>query len=75
MSVSHEDLASQLDEITQHVQHIPQMRRDIAETRAVVEAWDTAKNVGKFIKWCGGIAAAAAAIWLAIKALARGLLP
>lgn len=59
--------------IMEHVQHIPEMREQIAETRDIVEAWSTAKNVGRFIKWAGGILAALAAMWIAVKSAAAGL--
>lgn len=64
-----------LAEIKAHVQHIPQMRKDIAETREIVAAWNTVKNGGRFVKWMGGIAAAFAAMWVLAKGLFRGLFP
>lgn len=61
-----------LAEIKEHVLHIPQMRREIAETREIVEAWNTAKNTGRFIKWVGVIAAALTASWVFLREVLWG---
>ncbi|MDZ7894223.1 MAG: hypothetical protein U5M50_04200 [Sphingobium sp.] len=38
------------------------VKADAAETKEIVEAWSTVKNVGKFIKWAGALATAIAGI-------------
>ncbi len=43
------------------------MKKDIAETRELVEAWDAVKLAGRFVKWIAGVVAAVVAIGAAIK--------
>lgn len=85
-SVSHEDFRCDLlaggkrfdaievtlQDITTKLEPLPQMQRDLAETRDIVEAWAVAKGFGKFIKWASGIAAGLLAILALAKALAKG---
>ena len=40
---------------------------EIAKMREIVEAWGAVKTAGRFIKWLGGIIAALAAIYAAIR--------
>ena len=82
--VTHEDIAVQLkhgeerftkiEAALKRIEHavapVPAMRADIAATKEIVEAWQTAKNAGRFIKWLGGISAAIAALILLAKASA-----
>jgi len=56
-----------INAIAQQTSAIPQMQTDLAETRELVEAWDTVKNAGRFIKWFSGIVVALAALAVAIK--------
>lgn len=84
--LSHDDLAARLDagnqrfaaidgklsEIADLLKPLPQMQTDIAATKDIVEAWSTAKNVARFIKWASGIVAAFGILWVAVKAAARG---
>jgi len=57
------------------------MRDELAEvkktadaTKDVVKAWDTARNVGTFVKWLAGIIGAITAIVVAFKVAAGHLL-
>jgi len=52
---------------------LERIETEISATREIVEAWTTAKNVGRFAKWFAGIIAAFVAIWAAIKAVAGGV--
>lgn len=56
-----EDMQGQLAEV----------KKTADATKDVVQAWDTARNVGKFVKWLAGVIAALGAITVAIK-LAAG---
>lgn len=60
-----------LRDILEKLRSLPEMQKDIAETREIVEAWDTAKNVARFIKWMAGIAAAVGVLWAIAKAAAK----
>jgi hypothetical protein len=46
---------------------------DAARVSEVVEAFETVKNLGKFFKWFSTAAAGALALWIFIKAMARGV--
>jgi len=43
-------------------------------TKDVVEAWDTARNVGRFVKWASGLLAGLIAIAAAARIAAKGWL-
>lgn len=87
-AVSHEDLADRLDKgdgqfvsinekleaIATALEPLPQMQRDIAKTREIVETYETIKNLAKFVKWASGAVAGVLAIWVFLKAMALGLL-
>ena len=45
------------------------------KTVGVVEAWDTMKSGGKFLKWFAGVIVSFAAIWAALKVGVLGYLP
>lgn len=64
----------QLCGILERLEPLPQMRKDLAETREIVEAWSTAKNLARFIKWASGIAAAIGVLWAMAKVAAKGWL-
>jgi hypothetical protein len=54
---------------------LERIEADLAKTKEIVEAWVTAKNMGKFAKWLAGIAGMVALGWAAVKALAHGIWP
>ena len=82
MSVSHEDIREDLlaggrrfdaieatlKDIAETLKPLPAMQKDIAATKEIVEAWSTAKNLARFIKWAAGIAAAITGLFVVIKA-------
>lgn len=68
-------LRSEMMALNQQVSCLPRIQQDIGalkvqvtETREVVEAWTTAKTLGRFAKWAIGITASAIALFSAIKA-------
>lgn len=61
-------IEKQLEMIISCTEGLPAMQQDVAATREIVEAWTTAKNIGRFLKWFGPVAAAAAAVLLWTKA-------
>lgn len=85
--VSHEDINDRLShgearfttidakltEITRLLEPLPEMQKDIAATKEIVEAWGAVKSVGKFVKWIGGIATAILAAWVILKAGVKAL--
>lgn len=64
-------IEKQLEKIVEKLEPIPQMQRDIAQTRDIVEAWGAIKTIGKGIRWVAGIFTACGAIgavvWAAIR--------
>ena len=64
-----------LKDICAKLEPIDQMQADIAATKEIVEAWGAVKTFARFIrlfgsviKWVGGVAIGAAAIWAATHA-------
>jgi hypothetical protein len=72
-----DQIASAVDGLAKTVAHhglvIDEAKQIAAETREMVEAWRTAKGVGKFLKWGGGILAAVAGATGALVAAWKGL--
>lgn len=46
---------------------IEEVKQTADKTKEVVEAWDTARNVARFLKWIAGVIAALTAIGVAAK--------
>ena len=63
-----ESMEGQLKAIAAAVSGVPEMQADVAATREIVEAWNTAKNLGRFLKWIGPILAAIAGAYIWLKA-------
>lgn len=63
-------IEKKLESIVEALEPLPQMQKDIAATKELVEAWNAVKTGGKFVTWLGAIAAALAALWV----VASGLL-
>lgn len=61
------DLEEAIKQIGISVGCLPAMQKDISETRDIVEAWQAAKAMGKFVKWAAGIVIAFTAIIVAVK--------
>lgn len=86
MTITHEQLAERLDrgdmrfqaiekelaDLKQAVAPIPEMRKDVAATREIVEALSAVKTVARFIKWSASLVAALAALWAIVRASAKG---
>ena len=70
LSVSFQDMRL---EIAQALKPLAQMQRDISETKEIVEAWSTAKNLARFIKWLAGILAGVGAVVVIAKSLLKGI--
>lgn len=53
------------------VSELQELKREVAELRTdvrdLVDAWRTAQGMVRFVKWLGGTATAATAIWALIK--------
>lgn len=60
---THADLAEKVDDLARKVDHLT------AQTANLVEAWNTATGMLKFIKWGAGLVAAITAAWVAIRNL------
>lgn len=43
------------------------VKRDVAETKEIVEAWSAIKTISKGMKWLGGLLTTIAAGWLIFK--------
>lgn len=56
-----------LDEVLELLKVLPAMQADIAETKEIVEAYSTVKNMGRFLKWAAGILGAITVIIIAVK--------
>lgn len=69
------DIDAKLAEIAELLKPIPEMQRDIASTKEIVEAWGAVKAAGKFARWMGGIATACVAVWILLRAGVKALLP
>jgi hypothetical protein len=88
MTVTHEELQRNLiaggerfdkiektlEGIAEKLEPIPDMQKDIAKTREIVETYETIKNIAIFVKWASGVVAGLLAIWVFMKAMAKGLL-
>lgn len=77
--VSHEDIVERLERGDNRFRCIEEkmdailnslegIRSEVGATKEIVEAWGAVKTAGKFIKWLGGVVAAAIAILVAAKA-------
>lgn len=62
------EIKALLEVLSTRTEGIEQLRTDVAATREIVEAMATVKNMAKFLKWLGGVAAAFAAFLAMIKA-------
>lgn len=67
-------IEEQLTAIAEKLEVLPEMQRDIAETKEIVEAWAAIKTMGKFVKWTGSILAALAGIFAAMKIAAMQMM-
>lgn len=70
-----EDNSKVSKECADQLKLLPELKQDIENTAAKVdemkemlEAWDTIKNVARFVKWMASLLAAFAVIWAAMKA-------
>lgn len=68
-------LEQKLDEITELLKILPELQKDVAATKEIVEVWNKGKSTaqafiafGRFVKWIAGILTAIAAIFLVVKA-------
>jgi hypothetical protein len=61
------EINKQLAEIASKLEVLPEMQRDIAATKELVEAWGAVKLAGRFIKWASGLIGGLAVLWAAIK--------
>lgn len=52
---------------------IDETKEEVVKTREVVEAFETVKNLGKFIKWASTVIAGLVALWVFVKAMAKGV--
>ena len=55
-------------ELASAVRQIPEIAASVAQTKELVEAWSTVKNVGRFTKWVAPIVAALVSAYIFIKA-------
>jgi hypothetical protein len=69
------NLVEQQKMIVKQLECLPELQKDIAATKEIVEVWNKGKStaqafvtIGKFIKWIAGILTAVAAIFLVVKA-------
>lgn len=57
--------------MTDNTIELQKLQSEVAELRAavkdLVEAWNTARGMVRFVKWLGGIATAVSAIGVAVK--------
>lgn len=68
-------IEERLDGIVKMLECLPELQKDIAATKEIVEVWNKGKSTaqafvvfGKFVKWIAGILTAIAAIFLVVKA-------
>ncbi len=66
-------MATITDEMANLKTEVHDMRKEVAATKELVEAWTTVKTMGRFIKWFSGLLTGAAAIWLLMKVGAQHL--
>ena len=60
-------IKAELSRIAKQLEPLPQMQRDVAETREIVEAWSAMKQFARLVKWIGIISGAIVATVTAIK--------
>lgn len=60
--------------LTAILSSVGEVKKEVVKTREVVEAFDTLKNVARFVKWASTAAAGILALWVFLKAMARGLI-
>lgn len=60
--------------ISEKLSILPDMQKEIAATKEIVEAFGAVKTMGKFVKWIGGIATALVALWIVMKAVAKAVI-
>jgi len=58
--------------LQERTEGLPDMRKDVAATRELVEALSAVKTVARFIKWSASLVAAVAALWAIVRASAKG---
>ena len=68
------DIDSKLSEIAELLKPLPEMQKDIAATKELVELWCAAKTAGRAIKWLAGFLSSIAALWVITKSLGASLL-
>lgn len=85
MSVTHEDLNQRMNDgevrfqtvekkLDALITSVGEVKKEVIKTREVVEAFEAVKNMAKFIKWASTLAAGLLAIWVFLKAMAKGLI-
>lgn len=75
-NVRFQKIEQKLDEIAELLSILPELQKDVAATKEIVEVWNKGKStaqaliaLGRFIKWIAGVMAAIGAIWLVAKGI------
>ena len=85
MSVTHEDLNQRMNDGEVRFQTVEkkldtligavgEVKKEVVKTREVVEAFETMNSLAKFVKWTNTAVAGLLAIWVFLKAMAKGLI-
>lgn len=85
MSVTHEDLNQRMNDGEVRFQTVEkkldtligavgEVKKEVVKTREVVEAFETMNSLAKFVKWANTAVAGLLAIWVFLKAMAKGLI-
>lgn len=85
MTVTHEDLSQHINnsearfntiekKLDSLITSVGEVKKEVIKTREVVEAFETVKNLAKFLKWASTAAAGILALWVFLKAMAKGLI-
>lgn len=85
MTVTHEDMDDRLEagearfktiekKLDSLITSVGEVKKEVIKTREVVEAFETVKNLAKFLKWASTAAAGILALWVFLKAMAKGLI-
>lgn len=64
MTTTNADISTQLTRIENR---LTDLEHAVTQTKGVVEAWDTVKNGGTFLKWIAGVLSPIGALYVYLK--------